>query len=148
MVSIDQIKQLREETDISISECKRALTEANGDFAKAKEILRKMGMNLAAKRAERVAGQGIIDSYVHPNKKVGVLLDLRCESDFVARSEGFQKLAHELCLQVAAMEPEADNFLSQPWIKDSSKTMKDLLNETIAKMGENIVISKFQRFEL
>lgn len=105
MVSIDQVKQLREETDVSVSECKKALIQAKGDLEKAKEILRKWGQDLSGKRVEKEVKQGIIHSYIHPNKKVGVLLEIRCESDFVARSEEFQKLAHEVCLQIAAMKP-------------------------------------------
>jgi len=105
MISIDQIKQLRQETGISISECKKALEKSNGDIEKAKIMLREWGKELADKKSAREAGEGIIDAYIHPNKKVGVLLDLRCESDFVARSEDFQNLAHEICLQIAAMKP-------------------------------------------
>ena len=148
MVTIEQIKQLREETGVSVAECRKALAQANGDFDSAKEILRKRGVEIAAKRAEKIAGQGVIDSYIHPNKKVGVLLDLRCESDFVARSEDFQKLAHELCLQIAAMTPSKDELLVQPWIKETAKTPQDLLDEYVAKLGEKIVVEKFVRYEL
>jgi len=194
MISIDQIKKLREETGISLAECKKALTEAQGDIDRAKEILRKWGRELARKKSERETREGIIESYLHSNKKIGVLLDIRCESDFVARSEDFQKLAHELCLQIAAMNPlflkakdipekflagerkiyqeqfknsgkpekiidevidgklkkykEEISLLSQPWIRDETKTIKELIDEHIAKIGENIVIKKFTRFEL
>jgi len=105
MPSIKEIKQLRGETGASPVDCKRALKEANGDFKKAKEILRIWGKEIAKEKKERAAKQGIIDSYVHPNLKVGVLLDIRCESDFVAKSKEFQNLAHEICLQIAAMNP-------------------------------------------
>ncbi len=105
MVSINQVKQLRDETDVSVTECKKALIQANGDLEKAKEILRKWGQDLSGKRTEKEVKQGIIHSYIHPNKKVGVLLEIRCESDFVARSEEFSKIAHEICLQIAAMKP-------------------------------------------
>jgi len=149
MASIDEIKQLREETGVSVSECKKALEQSNGDFAKAKEVLRKKGMELADKRSSKTAGAGIIDSYIHLDSKIGVLLELRCETDFVAKSEDFKKLAHEICLQIASMYPEdQDSLLSQNWIKDDSKTMKDLLSEYVAKMGENIIIKKFSRFEI
>jgi len=194
MISIDQIKQLRQETGISVSECKKALEEANGDIEKAKIVLRKLGKELADKKSAREAGEGIIESYIHPNKKVGVLLDLRCESDFVARSRDFQNLAHEICLQIAAMKPLyltsediPENFLdgekkiyqeqlkdsgkpekiinqiiegklrkykekvslvSQAWVKDETKTIKDLINDYIAKLGENITIKKFARYEI
>ena len=106
MVTIDEIKQLREETGVSITECQKALKEAAGDLKTAKEILRKRGKDFAKKRIEKEAGQGIIESYIHPGKKVGAMVELCCESDFVARSEDFQKLAHELCLQIAAISPD------------------------------------------
>jgi elongation factor Ts len=194
MANIDEIKQLRQETGVSVTECKKALEEANGDFDKAKEILRKKGMELAGKRSEREAGSGIIDSYVHPDSRVGVLLELRTETDFVARSEDFKNLAHEICLQIAAMKPlflsendipeefldgekkiyeeqikdsgkpknitdqivegklkkykEQVSLLSQAWIKDDSKTISDLLAEYVSKLGENIIIKNFSRFEI
>ena len=148
MVSIDQIKKLRETTEISVAECRKALVESGGDINKAKEILKKWGKELAQKKTEREANQGIIDSYIHPGKKIGVMIELNCESDFVARSEDFKKLAHELCLQIAAIEPEENSILSQPWIRDESKTVKELIEEYIAKLGENIVLKKHIRYEL
>lgn len=148
MVSIDQIKQLRQETGVSISECKKALETTEGNHEKAKEILRKWGKELAGKKAEREVLLGIVESYIHPNKRVGAMVELCCETDFVARSEDFKKLAHELCLQIAAMDPEEDSLVSQIWIKDETKTIKDLINEYIAKLGENIVVKKFVRFNI
>jgi elongation factor Ts len=194
MATIDIIKQLREETGISISECKKALEESGNDLEKAKEILRKKGKELAQKKASRKAGMGIIETYIHQNKKVGVMLDLRCESDFVANSENFQKLAHEICLQIAAMNPlfvnEEDipkdvlnkekeiyaeqikssgkpeniaeeivkgklekykkgvSLISQTWIKDGEKSIKNLVEEYVMSLGENIVIKRFARFEI
>lgn len=149
MVSINQIKQFRKETGISIMECKKALEEARGDIGKAKEILRKRGVSFAQEKAEKEVREGIIESYIHSNRKVGVLIILRCETDFVARSEEFEKLAHELCLQIASMNPEdTKSLLSQLWIKDESKTVKDLISEYIAKLGENIVIERFVRYEI
>jgi elongation factor Ts len=148
MVTIDQIKQLREETGISVTECKKALEESGGDLSKAKEILRRLGKELAEKRAGKETGQGLIGSYIHPNKKVGVLLDIRCESDFVSRSGDFQELAHNICLQIAAMAPSTDNILTQPWIKDSSRTIGEIIDECVAKLGEKIIIQRFERFEL
>jgi elongation factor Ts len=147
MISIDQIKKLREETEVSVGECKKALLEANGDFGKAKEILRKMGKELAEKKGSREANQGIIDCYVHPNKKIGVLLELNCETDFVAESPDFKNLAHEICLQVAGF-PDETPLLDQSWIKDPSKTIKDLISECVAKLRENIVVKRSVKYEL
>jgi len=147
MISIKDLKQLREETEVSITECQKAFQEAKGDLKIAKEILRKWGKEVAQKKAERVAGCGIIDSYIHPNKKIGVLLELNCETDFVAKNQDFQQLAHELCLQIAAMG-EKIPLLKQPWIRDETKTIKDLIDEYIARFGENIIIKRFVRYEL
>ncbi len=148
MITIDQIKQLRAETGVSVSECKKALEKAKGDIKKAKEILREWGQELAGEKAEKETGEGLIESYIHPNKRIGVLLDIRCESDFVAKSEEFKKLAHELCLQIAAMNPKKSSLMSQPWIRDETKTTKDLIADYVAKLGENIIIKRFIRYEL
>ena len=148
MVSIDQIKQLREETCVSVSECKKALEQAEGDFVKAKEILREWGKELAGKKSNREAGSGIIDTYIHANGKVGTIIELRCESDFVAKSDDFKALAHEICLQITAIESEEVDLMSQPWIKDETKTIKELIEEYIGKLGENIEIKRFVRYEI
>jgi len=148
MIAFDKIKQLREETGISISECKKALEKTKGDMAMAKEILRKRGKEWAEKKAKRETREGIIASYIHPNKRIGALLELNCETDFVAKSSDFQNLAHELCLQIAAMGDGEIPLLDQPWIKDENMTIKDLIQECIAKLGENIVIKRFVRYEL
>jgi len=148
MIAFDKIKQLREETGISISECKKALEKAKGDMTMAKEILRKRGKEWAEKKAKRETREGIIASYIHPNKRIGALLELNCETDFVAKSSDFQNLAHELCLQIAAMGDGEIPLLDQPWIKDENMTIKDLIQECIAKLGENIVIKRFVRYEL
>lgn len=147
-MSIDKIKQLREETNVSIGECKKALEEAKGDIKKAKEILKEWGKELAEKKKDRVTAQGIVDSYVHPNKKIGVLLELNCETDFVGKSEGFQNLAHEICLQIAGMGDDETPLLKQPWIKDPSKTVNDLITEFISKTGENVTVKGFTRYAL
>lgn len=147
MIKIEQIKELREETAVSVQDCKKALIEARGDLKKAKEILKKWGKDLAAKKATRTTEQGVIISYIHPNKKIGVLLELDCETDFVAKSSGFQNLAHELCLQIAATREE-NPLLEQFWIKDQTKTIKDLINDYISKTGENIVVKRFTRYEI
>ena len=148
MITINQIKQLREETEVSISECKKALTEAKGDFQKAKEILKKWGKDFAKKKLQRKTKQGIIESYIHSNKRVGVILELGCETDFVAKNPDFQKLAHELALQITAVNPEETPLLTQPWIRDETRTIKDLIEEYIAKLGENIILKRFTRYEL
>lgn len=147
MIFIEQVKQLREETNVSISECKKALEETGGDFDKAKETLKKWGRDLAGKKFSRKTSSGIVDSYIHPNKKIGVLLELNSETDFVARSSDFSNLSHELCLQIAAMGEDIP-LLSQPWVKDQAKTVKDLIEEYVAKLGENISVKKFIRYEI
>src|SRR3989304_3243091 len=106
MINLNQLKQLREETGVSVQECQKAMKEAQGDIEKAKEILKRMGKDFAQKKSERAARQGIVDSYIHVGKKVGVMIELRCETDFVAKSDDFKNLAHELCLQLAAIDPE------------------------------------------
>ena len=148
MSQIEQVKKLREETGVSVAECQKAIKEAGGDLAKAKEILMAWGKELAQKKAARQTAQGIIDSYLHSNKKVGALLELGCETDFVAQSKDFQDLAHELCLQIAAMSDEEIPLLEQPWIKDCSRTMKNLIEEYIAKLGENIVVKRFVQYSI
>ncbi len=148
MIDINQIKRLRQETGVSIIECKKALVEAKGNLKKAKEVLRKLGREFVEKKADREVKTGVIESYIHQNKKIGVILDIRCESDFVAKSADFQSLAHEICLQIAAMNPQKISLLLQPWIKDETKTIKDLIDEYITKIGENIVIKRFVRYEI
>jgi elongation factor Ts len=147
MVSIDKIKELREQTAVSLADCKKALQESNGDLEKAKQILKEWGKDLANKKAGRGTEQGIVTSYIHSNKKIGVLLELACETDFVAKSDDFQNLAHELCLQIAAFKEDVP-FLEQPWIKDQTKIIEDLIKEYIAKLGENIKVGKFIRYEI
>ena len=194
MVTIDQIKQLRDETGVSPVEVKKALEQAQGDVSKAKEILRVWGAKVVNKKIANQTSQGVIDFYVHPNLKTGVLIDIRCQTDFVAKSPEFKNLAHEICLQIAALKPlfvsendipeefldgeikiykeqiansgkpenlaeqilegkikkykESISLLAQPWIKDDSKTIKDLVSDIIAKVGENVEIKKFTRYEI
>jgi len=148
MVTIDKIKQLRQKTGVSILECKKALKETGGDIEKAKEVLRKRGKEIAQQKSQRETGQGIVESYIHANKKVGVLLELNCETDFVAKNKDFQELAHELSLQIAAMDDEEIPLLGQSWIKDESKTVKELIEEYISKLGENITVKRFTKYEI
>jgi len=129
-------------------ECKKALERSNGDIEKAKEILKQTQKAFSSQKTEREAREGIIDSYVHPNKRIGVLIELNCETDFVARNEDFQNLAHEICLQIAAMGDQEAPVLEQSWIKDESFTIKDLIDQYIAKLGENIVLKRYTRYEL
>lgn len=147
-ININQIKQLRAETDLSISECKKALEKSKGNIDKAKKILEEWGKKIAQKKAQKETFEGIIESYIHPNKKIGVLLALGCQTDFVAKSRDFQNLAHELCLQIAALGEEETPLLKQPWIKNETKTIQELIDEYIAKLGENITIKKFARYEI
>lgn len=194
MVHIDQIKQLREETGVAPTEIKKALEQSKGDVEKAKELLRVWGKSVAGKKTDREARDGLIDYYLHPNAKTGVLLDIRCETDFVAKSPEFKNLAHEICLQIAASKPlfvsEVDIpeafldgetkiyqeqvkdsgkpeaimkqilegklqkykdsicLLNQLWIKDDSKTIKNLIEDVVSKVGENIEVKRFARYEI
>lgn len=160
---MDNIKRLREETGAGIMDCKRALEDASGDFGKARDLLRERGIARAAGRADRAAGQGLVHSYVHGGR-VGALVEVNCETDFVARTEDFQTLAHEIAMQVASMNPEVVSkeemepsdtrdpkevaLLEQPYIRDNHKTINDLVQETIAKTRETIKVKRFVRFEL
>ncbi|HNP79714.1 MAG TPA: translation elongation factor Ts, partial [Candidatus Pacearchaeota archaeon] len=193
MAEVELIKKLREETGISLSDCKKALEESGGDIEKAKEYLRKRGEAVALKKGERTVGAGIIDAYVHQNKRLGVMIELACETDFVSRGEDFNNLAHEICLQIASMKPlfvkeeeipeeilskekalyeeqarelnkpeeivqgiikgklekfkKENCLINQLWIKDDTKTIQNLINEYIAKTGENILVKRFSRYE-
>lgn len=147
--SLQQIKELRERTGISIIECQKALQEADGDTEKARVLLREWGKEVAEKKYAREVGEGIIDSYIHATGRVGALIDVGCETDFVAKADDFKNLVHELVMQVASMNPEnVEELLGQSYIKDSSKSVKDLIAEAIAKLGENIVVQRFERFEI
>ncbi|MFH1310017.1 MAG: translation elongation factor Ts [Candidatus Omnitrophota bacterium] len=189
---LDAVKKLRFKTSAGMMECKTALKEANGDIEKAIEVLRKKGIAKAAKKASRVAGQGIIESYIHTGNRIGVLLEVNCETDFVARNSEFRKIIKELTMQVAAANPlyvsreevpantiekekeifrsqikdkpanvtekivdgKLDKYFSevclleQPFIKDPNLRINELLTQLIAKLGENIVIKRFTRFEV
>ncbi|MDP2934497.1 MAG: translation elongation factor Ts [bacterium] len=149
MVSADKVKKLREKTGSSVMECKKALTEAYGDEEKALKILQEKGRITAMKKSERKAEEGIVEAYIHSNKKVGVLLKLKCETDFVAKNQEFRELAHELAMHIAGMGSEnEESILKEPFVKDSSVTVKDLIDEKIAKLGENIQVGEFIRYEL
>lgn len=147
-MEIKKIEQLRRETGISIKECKRALEEAGGDVEKAREILKRTFGEISGKFTERETKEGIVECYVHAGKRLGVMIKLLCESDFVARSKEFQELAHELCLQICAIDPEEFPIMTQRWIRDETKTIKELIDEYIVKFGENIVLQDYCRFKI
>lgn len=148
MVNSSDIQKLREVTGAGVMDCKKAFDEARGDLDLAKRIIFERGLIKAEKKAERKTGAGLLETYVH-NGRIGVLLELRCETDFVARSEPFLFLAHELAMQVAAIDATgAEDLLKQSYIKDESQTVEQLVKNTIAKTGENIRIERFCRYEL
>ena len=193
-ISAAQVKELREKTGAGMMDCKKALTEANGDMEKAIEILREKGLAAAAKKAGRVAAEGLVESYIHAGGRIGVLVEVNCETDFVAKTEEFRSFVRDIAMQIAAMNPkyvkrdevpaevvdkereilrtQALNegkpehivekmvegrlekyfkevcLLEQPFIKDGDKTIEQLVKEMIARIGENISIRRFVRFEL
>jgi elongation factor Ts len=146
---IELVKKIRSETGLGIMEIKSALEEAGGDEKKAKEILKAKGFEKAEKRAERETHQGRIATYTHSTGKIGVMVELLCETDFVAKNEDFLNVAKDLCLQVAAMNPKDSNeLLNQEFIKDPALKIKDLVTALNAKFGENIKIGRMERFEI
>jgi len=158
-ISAAAVKELREKTGAGVMECKRALQEAQGNLDKAVELLREKGLSKHAKLAGRAVTQGVIESYIHTGGSIGALVEVNCETDFVRRTDEFRTLAHEIAMQVASMDPQsvgaldgADGdgsaLLNQEYIRDSRKTIRDLVKETIGKVGENIQISQFKRFEV
>lgn len=148
-VDLNLLKRLRNETRASIADCRKALEETNGDYKKAVEWLRKHGLEKAEKKSTRATSQGLVESYIHQTGRVGSLVEVLCETDFVARTEEFKNLAHEIAMQVASMNPkDIDSLLKQEYIRDSSKTIESLIKEAISKLGENIVVKEFKRFEI
>ncbi len=193
-ITAAMVKELREKTGAGMMDCKKALQEAEGDFEKAVELLRKKGIAKAAKRAEREANEGVVTAYIHPGSKLGALVEVNCETDFVAKTDDFQEFAKNIAMHIAASNPLAVSredldqtllekekeiyreqalasgkpehivdkivegrlekyfsevcLLEQPYVKDPDKTIKELLTETIAKVGENINIKRFARFRI
>ena len=148
-ITAEQVKKIREETGAPVMEIRRALMDANGDGERAKEILKERGLEKAAEREERETAQGLIEAYVHPDARVGALVHIACETDFVARTDEFKTLAHELAMQVASMNPQSvEELLKQEYIRDSTKKISELVSEVIAKTGENIQVKHIARFEL
>jgi elongation factor Ts len=192
LISAKLVNELRQKTGAGLMECKKSLTEAEGDLEKAEVLLRKKGIATAAKKAGRATSQGIVESYIHLGGKVGVLIELNCETDFVAKTDEFKALARDLCMQIAAAMPlyvsreevpakdveeereiaasqmagkpahaiekivlgKLDKFFSgiclieQPFVKNPDQTIRDLLNEKVTKLGENIVVRRFVRYQL
>ncbi len=192
-ISIEQVKDLRQQTGAGVLDCRNALEEVDGDLERAMELLSKKGLAVAAEKAEREASEGLVEAYIHAGEKLGVLLEVNCETDFVARTDDFRELAHDLAMQVAATSPEylaSDDIpadvlererewhrgqiggdkseevierilegklhkyyqqvclLDQPFIKEEGMTVRDLITSKIAKLGENIKVRLFARFEL
>jgi elongation factor Ts len=193
-ISADQVKRLRDQTGAGVMQCKKALEETGGDLEKSVEVLRKRGEAAAEKKVGRTAGEGVIESYIHPGSKVGVLVEINCETDFVARTEDYRQFVHDICLHIAAAAPIAvgredvdpgvvaseraifedqartsgkpeqiwskivegrlekfyEEFvlLEQPFVKDPDKKIRELVTAVIAKLGENIIIRRFTRFQL
>jgi len=193
MISASVVKELRERTGAGMMDCKRALQEANGDMEKAVEILREKGLAAAAKKAGRIAAEGIVDSYIHGGGRIGVLVEVNCETDFVAKTDEFKTFVRDIAMHIAASNPQyltredvpeqviekekeilraqalnegkpekvvdkmvegrlekffkENCLLEQPFVKDPDKTVKDILTEKIATIGENISIRRFVRYE-
>ena len=175
VTSTSQVKELRERTGAGIMDCKRALDESSGDLDHAMAVLRQQGLAKADKKAGRVASQGIIEPYIPSGGRIGAIVEVNCETDFVARTADFRDLAHDLAMQVAATSPrfvtedeipsdampelerefgdrrralEAVSLLDQPFIRDGRQTIRDVIKERIAKLGENIIVRRFSRFEV
>ena len=147
-ISIVDLKKLRQDSSAGVSDCRRALEDADGNYGKAKKLPAERGLEKAAKKEGKETSQGIIESYVHQDR-VGVLVELRCETDFVARTDEFKHLAHELALQVASMNPkDVAALLAEEYIRDTSMKIADLVKLTIAKVGENISVARFARIAL
>jgi len=165
VATAEDVKRLRELTQAGVMDCKRALDEAGGDIDKAVQLLREKGVASAAKRAERETTQGLVESYIHAGGRIGVLVEINCETDFVARTEQFKKLAHDVAMQIAGIPTtlaitedelpedaegtlEETVLMKQTSILDSSRTIEQMVREAIAQTGENIRIRRFARFEL
>jgi elongation factor Ts len=163
-IPIQIVKEVRNRTNAGIADCNKALLEVGGDIEKAIEFLKQRGAAIAEKKKDLATTEGIIESYIHHTKHIGALVELNCETDFVAHTAEFKELAHDLAMQIAAtapqfltteeMPPELDAdpqvacLLNQPFIKDPIKTVQEVITETIAKVGENIKVRRFARFEL
>ncbi len=163
-ISTSMIRELRDKTGAGVMDAKRALEQAEGNSEKAEELLQEKGLASAAKRSDRVASEGAVESYIHQGGRIGAMIELNCETDFVARTDDFKELVKNLAMQVAAMSPrfvdresvpedagevaDEELLMEQDYIRDAGTKIGDLVKQLAAKTGENIVISKFSRFEL
>lgn len=150
-ISAEQIKKLRDETGVSVMQCKRALEDARGNMQRAREALRKAGATAALKKADRALGAGIVQTYLHAGGAVGAMVELLSETDFVAKNDEFKRLAYDIAMQVAAsddaiLEAGAEELLKQPYIKDPSRTVGDLIQDATQKFGERTALGRFAKF--
>ena len=149
LIDVEKVKHLRESTGLSFDEIKKALDEAGGDETKAVEILRTKGVKMAENKASREVKEGVVASYIHATKKLGSMVEILCETDFVARNSDFQELAKEIAMHIAAMKPgSVTDLLEQLYVKNQDMTIKDLINSYVAKLGENIQIGRFEIFQI
>lgn len=149
MTTTEEIKALRDETGLSVMECQKALEDAAGDKEKAIQILKERSITVAAKRSQRTLGAGVIVSYIHASGTIGAMLELLCETDFVARNSEFKAVAYEIAMHIAAMDPQdVQELLDQPFIKDSDQKIRDLINGAGQKFGERTEMGKFVRFSI
>ena len=163
-VTVETVKALRDMTGAGIMASKRALEQANGDLDRAQEILKEQGVASAAEKASRTTNEGLVEAYIHSGGRIGAIVEVNCETDFVARTDDFKNLAHNVAMQVAAMapqyidtedipagedlDPQEACLLHQPYIKDPTITVQDMVKEAVAKMGENVQVRRFARFSL
>lgn len=148
-INLDQLKKLREETGAGVMDVRRALEAGEGNEDKAREWLKANAIKTADKKSDRETKEGFVASYVHTTGKVGALVALTCETDFVAKTEDFRSLGREIAMQVASMSPEnVEELLKQPYIRDPKNTISDLVKQTAGKVGENIVIKQFVRINI
>lgn len=149
MADLKLLKKIREETGISIADIREALDATGDDHKKALEWIKKHGIEKADKKSDRETSQGLVEAYIHQNGKIGAVVALTCETDFVARTQDFKHLAHELAMQTAALNPKSvEELLKQEYIRDASIKISDLVKSAIAKLGENITIAEIKRFEI
>ncbi len=148
-VNAQDVQRLRQDSGAGVMDCKRALEETRGDFEKAKALLRERGLARAQKKSDRLAKEGVVEAYVHAGGRIGALVELSSETDFVARNPEFRELAKEIAMQVAAMDPkDVDELLGQAYIRDASRTVGELVTRLAASTGENVRVRRFMRFEL